>query len=159
MSPIGTRPILATLLVALLVLSASYVYSRPGSVLGPLPTTFRVAGMTYHFTYTAADESQREAGLMNKKITDSTFMLFAWPAPGLYQFYMYNTNSSLDIIWIDATGGTGTVVYVYRGAQPCFEILTCPRFTPTSQANYVIEAKAGFAEANGITEGTQVQFQ
>ncbi|MDG6975374.1 MAG: hypothetical protein JRN27_04695, partial [Nitrososphaerota archaeon] len=48
---------------------------------------------------------------------------------------------------------------VVAGAQPCFLLADqCPTYTPTSAANFVIEAKAGFAAANGIKVGTKVQF-
>jgi uncharacterized membrane protein (UPF0127 family) len=69
---------------------------------------------------------------------------------------MSNTNTSLDIIWINATGSTGRVVYVHADTRPCAS--SCPTYYPSSPANYVIEAKAGFAEANGIEVGTQIQF-
>lgn len=149
-------------LTGLLLVIAAYAVFVPGNsgaVTTPVPSTFTVNGKTYAFTYTATDNAQRLAGLMNKKVTNNTTMLFAFPSPGTYQFWMYDTNTSLDMIWINATGNTGTVVYVYADAQPCqLPSVFCPTFGPSSPANYVIEAKAGFAEANGIASGTQIQF-
>jgi uncharacterized membrane protein (UPF0127 family) len=145
-------------LTALLLIIAAYaVLDMSGSVTSPVPSTFTVNGKTYAFTYTATNSAQRAAGLMNKRVTNTTTMLFAFPSMGVYDFWMKDTNTNLDIIWIRATGGTGTVVYVYSGAQPCYSLF-CPNYGSSSLANYVIEAKAGFAEANGISVGTQIQF-
>jgi len=155
------RNLIAIGLLALLLAIAAYaVLGISGSVTSPVPTTFTVNGKTYAFTYTATDDAQREAGLMNKQVTNTTTMLFVFPAMGTYQFWMYDTNTSLDMIWINATGKTGQVVYVYADAQPCYSPISvsCPTYGPPLPANYVIEAKAGFAEANGIEVGTQIQF-
>ncbi|MBI3841162.1 MAG: DUF192 domain-containing protein [Thaumarchaeota archaeon] len=154
----GKKSFLALAAVAVLLTYLAYNYTVPGPATGPLPSTFTVGGKTFQITYTASTQAQRQEGLMNKKVTDTTTMLFAWPSPGYYQFYMYDTNTSLDIIWIDTTGDTGLVVYIVAGAQPCYDLLTCPRFTPTSPANYAIEAKAGFVGANGIQIGTTIGF-
>jgi uncharacterized membrane protein (UPF0127 family) len=129
-------------------------------VTSPVPTTFTANGKTYAFTYKATNDAQREAGFTNKQVTDATTTLFAFPAMGTYQFWMYDTSTSLDMIWISAIGNTGRVVYVYADAQPCHSLISisCPAYGPSSPANYVIEAKAGFAEAHVIEVGTQIQF-
>ena len=150
-------------MTAILLVVAAYavfVLDNPGCVTSPVPSTFTVNGKTYAFTYTATCEAQREVGLMNKKVTNTTTMLFAFPSMDTYQFWMYDTNTSLDMIWISAAGNAGTVVYVYADAQPCYSLISisCPTYGPSSPANYVIEAKAGFAEANGIEVGTQIRF-
>jgi len=148
-------------LTAIILVIAAYVVlmlGNSGSVTSPVPSTFTVNGRTYAFTYTATDNAQRAAGLMNRKVSNTTTMLFAFPSMGTYQFWMYDTNTSLDMIWISATGNTGSVVYVYTDAQPCYSQISCPTYGPTSPANYVIEAMAGFAKMNDIVIGTQIQF-
>jgi uncharacterized membrane protein (UPF0127 family) len=148
-------------LTAVILVIAAYAVlalDNSGSLTSPVPSTFTVNGRTYVFNYTATDNVQREAGLMNKKVTNTTTMLFAFPKMGTYLFWMYDTNTSLDMIWVNATGSTGRVVYVYAGAQPCYSQFSCPTYGPSSQVNYVIEARAGFAKTNGIEAGTQVQF-
>jgi uncharacterized protein len=122
------------------------------------PSAFTVNGRTFAFTYIATNSSQREAGLMNKKITNSTTMLFVFPDFGIHSFWMYDTNSSLDMVWVNASGRSGIVVYVVSGAPSCFLPVGCPVYTPTTAANYVIEAAAGFAAANNVKVGTTVQF-
>jgi len=148
-------------MIGLLVVLAAYsilALDNSGSVTSPVPSDFTVNGKTYTFTYVATNDAQRAAGLMNRRVTNTTTMLFAFPSLGTYQFWMYDTNTSLDMIWIRATGDTGTVVYVYSDAQPCYSQSACPIYGPSLLANYVIESKAGFAKANGIEVGTTVQF-
>ncbi len=88
------------------------------SNLGP-PSGFTVNGRTFAFTYTATTEAEREEGLMNKPVTDSTTMLFVFGAFGIWQFWMYNTHTSLDMIWVNATSNQGHVVYLVTSAPPC----------------------------------------
>ena len=143
----------ATILVGYTLYSLSVV---PGAVTTPVPASFTVGGKSYAFTYIATTQAEREAGLMNKKVTNTTTMLFAFPSYGAWQFWMYDTNTSLDMIWVN--GSSGRVVYIVASAQPCFDSGSCAVYTPTEPANYVIEARAGFAAANGIVVGTTIQF-
>lgn len=143
---------LAAVLVGYTLYSMSIV---PGNV-ASTPTSFSVNGRTYEFTYIATTQAEREAGLMNKTITNTTTMLFAFPSFGEWSFWMYNTYSSLDMIWVNGT--SGRVVYLVTSAQPCFDRSACAVYTPSASADYVIEAKAGFAAANGIAVGTTISF-
>jgi uncharacterized membrane protein (UPF0127 family) len=155
---------LFVVIVVVVVLVGAYVVyvasSGPGSVTNPVPSSFTVNGRTYSFTYTATNQAQREAGLMNKVVTYTTTMLFAFPYFDRWQFWMFDTPSSLDMIWVNATGNSGRVVYLVASAPPCLTTNSnsCARYTPTAEANYVIEAKAGFAAANNITKGSTIQF-
>jgi uncharacterized membrane protein (UPF0127 family) len=130
----------------------------PGNYTSAPPSSFTVNAKTYHFTYIAVTQSEREAGLMNTKITNATTMLFAFPSEGRWSFWMYDTNTSLDMIWINAMGGVGRVVYVVEGAPPCYDSQTCTSYAPASAANFVIEAKSGFAAENGVSIGTTIRF-
>ena len=155
--PGNPRNLIVIGLVALLLAIAAHtLFVASGSVTSPAPSAFTVNGKTYAFTYTATDDAHRAAGLMNKQMTNATTMLFVFPAMGTYGFWMSNTNTSLDMVWINATGSTGRVVSVHADAQPCVSF--CPTYYPSSPANYVIEAKAGFVATNGIEVGTQIQF-
>jgi uncharacterized membrane protein (UPF0127 family) len=146
------------LLAAALGLTVYFQTTNFASVTTPLPKSFTANGKTFSITYTASTELQREHGLMNTKITNTTVMLFAWPTAGSYSFWMYQTNSSLDMIWINATGSTGRIVYEELDAPPCYNSASCAVYTPTSPANYVFEVKAGFAQANGLQVGTVLNF-
>jgi uncharacterized membrane protein (UPF0127 family) len=156
---LGAEAILAVIIASAVALSilASF-YGGQGTYTGPVPSSFTVGGRTFQFTYVAVNDHQREEGLMGKKVDNSTFILFAWPTGGAYQFWMYDTNTSLDVIWVDANGTSGIVVYVIASAQPCYTASQCPRFTPDSDANFAIEAKAGFVQDYAITTGTKMSF-
>ncbi|HUK79570.1 MAG TPA: DUF192 domain-containing protein [Nitrososphaerales archaeon] len=147
---------------ALLVIYVVYLEtSLPGSVTTPMPSGFTINGKTYTFTYVATTEAEREAGLMNRQVNSTTTMLFAFPSFEHWQFWMYDTNTSLDIIWVNGTGSSGKVVYLVAGAAPCVNVISsssCTVYTPTAAANFAIEAKAGFAAANGITVGSTINF-
>lgn len=160
MSSLRDWRVLAGLTLAAATVGTVIVATSPmtGTYTGPLPPSFSVGGKTFQITSFAINNAQRAAGLMGRKVTNSTLMLFAWPSPGRYQFWMYDTNTSLDMIWINESGGSGRVVYVVTGAEPCYIAQACTIYTPTVPANYVIEARAGFAVANGIRAGSQVGF-
>ena len=144
---------------ALLVGYTLYAQSAPpGTVTSPVPTSFTVNGRTYTFTYTATTPQERQQGLMNTMITNTSTELFAFPQPVAQPFWLYQTNASLDMIWIMANGDNGTVVYLVTSAQPCFDSSICTVYAPDAPANYVIEAKAGFAAANGIVVVTTIHL-
>ena len=153
------------IVVALLVLAAAVyviyaIEATPGSVYLPNPPTrFTVNGRSFVITYIATDERAREAGLMNRRVTNTTTMLFAFPTPGQHGFWMKDVNSSLDIIWLDVNGSTGRVVYVVPSVPPCVSpINDCPVYENTTPSNWMIEAKGGFSEENGIEVGSVILF-
>lgn len=121
-------------------------------------TAFSVGGKTFDFTYVSANNSALHKGLMGVKVTNATTELFVFPNASYYSFWMYGVNSSLDIMWVDAAPGssTGSFVYLALDVPPCHVTVLCATYQPTAKADYVIEAKAGFAAANGIKVGTPV---
>lgn len=151
-------PAAAVVIVAgALILGAYWETAYSGTVTSALPSKFTANGKTFQITDFATTNDQRAKGLMNRAVSNTTIMLFVFPQRGEYSFYMLNTNTSLDMIWVDATGDAGRVVYVVASAPPCYTS-PCPVYTPSSLSNYVIEAKAGFADANGIIVSTSIQF-
>lgn len=155
----GPKAILSIALVSAIIVLAVYaLVSTPGTAdLPNTPSKFTVNGHTFAITYVATDQSARESGLMNKKITNDTTMLFIFPTAGVYSFWMSNVNSSLDIIWLNVTGGLGRVVYLRTDLPGCSSSF-CPVYEPSSTANYVLEASAGFANSNSIRLNTTIQF-
>jgi uncharacterized membrane protein (UPF0127 family) len=123
-------------------------------------TSFSVNDKTFKLTYLANNESMLKEGLMGKKVTNETTMLFVFPTASYYSFWMYGVNSSLDIMWVDAPPGSsvGQVVYLALNSPPCHVSVLCASYQPGSRANLVIEAKGGFADANGIRMGTIISF-
>jgi uncharacterized membrane protein (UPF0127 family) len=147
--------------IVLVVLSAAtYTILNTPTQANPssVPAHFTANGRTFSITYVATKDPEWHQGLMDKNITDTTAMLFIFPNFAIYPFWMYHVNSSLDIIWLNVTRNVGRVVYLVSSAPGCSLALGCPNYTPSAVANYVIEAKGGFAETNGVSVGTTVQL-
>jgi uncharacterized membrane protein (UPF0127 family) len=145
-------------LAAALIFGAYWENTYSGTVTSAVPSKFTASGKTFQITDFATTSDQRAKGLMNRVVSNTTIMLFVFPQPGQYSFWMLNTNTSLDMIWVDTTGGAGRVVYVVSSAQPCYVASSCAVYTPSAPSNYVLEAKAGFANTSGIGVGTAIQF-
>jgi uncharacterized membrane protein (UPF0127 family) len=124
-------------------------------------TSFSVGDKTFKLTYVATNQSELEKGLMDTKVTNDTTMLFVFPNADYYQFWMFDVNSSLDIMWVDVPVGnnSGSFVYLALDAPPCYVSVDCTTYQPTARADFVIEAQAGFAVANGIGVGTPVTLK
>jgi uncharacterized membrane protein (UPF0127 family) len=129
---------------------------------GHVPSSFTINGReTFNFTYVATTEQQRGAGLMNKTVDNSTFMLFVFPSKSINPFWMYNTYFNLDILWLNSSlieqnGISTKVVYLQENATPCFDATSCAVYIPSNVSDYVIEAEAGFAKAHNISIGTEM---
>jgi uncharacterized membrane protein (UPF0127 family) len=152
--------LLAALLIIPLLLIGVYLAvssSTPTGSVNANYTSFTVNGKTFALTYLATNQSERQKGLMDTKITNTTTELFVFPSSDYYPFWMYHVNSSLDIIWLSATGGSGKVVYLAEDVPGCSFL--CPNYQPTAKANMVLEAKAGFARANSVALGTVISFE
>lgn len=153
--------ILVAVLVPLLLFTGVVLLYDSGTIASSPNAHFKsfsVGGKTFQFTYVATNSSALYKGLMGVNVTDTTTELFVFPNASYYGFWMYGMNSSLDIMWVYVPPGssTGTFVYLALGVPPCHIAPVCTTYQPTAKANYVIEAKAGFAGANGINVGTQV---
>lgn len=119
-------------------------------------TKFTLNQTQYNITYVASNESALEHGLMNTTVTNSTTMLFVFQAPGIYPFWMFDTYTNLDMIWINASGGQGRIVYIIENATSCFNASNCAVYTPNANANYVIEARSGFVNRNSVYLGEKI---
>lgn len=155
------RGTIAALCIAAASLAAVFLISAAwhDGAAAQLPKSFSIGNRSFSFSSYAVTEQQRERGLMNSTVTDSTIMLFVFPDSGVYSFWMRDTYGSLDIIWV-STGAnplSGRVVYLVSGAPPC-PSGNCTIYTPDLPADYVIEAKAGFAAEHGIAVGSVIRF-
>lgn len=151
-------PTIALVLVAI-ILAVLVSLNRQST----LPASFTVNNTTYKISAYALTQAQQAQGLMNTTVTNSTFMLFVFSSADVYPFWMKNTYSALDIIWIrfNASTGTGNVVYI-ANAVPCVNYSknqsSCIVYSPNAVANFVLEARAGFAKANNIGIGAKLRF-
>ncbi|WGM31082.1 DUF192 domain-containing protein [Brevundimonas sp. NIBR11] len=98
----------------------------------------------------ADDEPERERGLMYRPpLADDRGMLFEFPDSAERSFWMRNTPSSLDIIYID---GTGKIVSIAHHATPYSEA----PLPSNGAATGVLEVRAGLTEQIGAKPGDTI---
>lgn len=105
-----------------------------------------------------ADTSEKRArGLMfRKSLAGDRGMLFIFPEPQPWTFWMKNTRIALDIVWIDRHK---KVVHVERNVPGCTRSDDgCPHYQPNDDALYVLELAAGGADALKLHRGAKLQF-
>ena len=99
----------------------------------------------------ADDEAKRQRGLMYREpLADDRGMLFEFPRAAEQSFWMKNTPSPLDIIYINPEG---RIVSIARHATP-YSTSPIPSYGP---ANGVLELRAGRADEIGAKPGDQVK--
>jgi len=106
-----------------------------------------------------ADTTEKRArGLMFRdSLPKDRGMIFTFPEPQPWTFWMKNTRIPLDIIWMDQQK---RIVYIERNVPGCSRTDdSCPQYQPTHDALYVLEVAAGMAEALQLKPGVKLQFQ
>lgn len=97
-------------------------------------------------------EAELTQGLSNTNpITENEAMLFVFPAPGIYNFWMKDMRYPIDILWINTDK---KIIFIQKNATP----ESYPEgFGPTdTQAVMVLEIKAGLSDKVGIRIGDNV---
>ena len=83
-------------------------------------------------------------------VPDNYGMLFVFPKLEKYGFWMKDMKVAIDMLWI---ADDGTVVTLLENVSPA----TYPSvFYPDSPVKYVLETRAGYAHAYGITKGVRI---
>lgn len=160
---ISGKILLVALIAILLYLIVAGTYFYEFEFYAPAkPGSFTISDSTVAFSAYAWNTAQDEKGLMNATVTNSTFMLFYLGSRGIYPFWMKDTYSYLDIVWINmSANGTGTIVDMVN-ATPCSYYnpsqTSCIIYVPTSDSNYVIETHLGFGEINNVSVGEKIVF-
>ena len=143
-----------TLAAALLASIAGCGTPAPRDATGqPLePLSVVTATGTHKFMVEIADEEpERQRGLMFREpLADDRGMLFEFPDVTERGFWMRNTPSSLDIIYIDPQG---RIVSITSHAVPFSEQV----IPSNGAASGVLELRAGRAGEIGAKAGDQVQ--
>jgi len=100
------------------------------------------------------EEGELSRGLMfRENISGDYGMLFVFPAPYPYSFWMKNMRFPIDMIWLD---DGWTVVHVERDVPPCRQD-PCPSYAPKADARYVLEVAANQTIAHAIREGSRIK--
>ncbi len=123
-----------------------FIYGTPSRVQTISEASF--GGVSLRIEY-ATTEKAREKGLGGRaSIPENYGMLFVFPKPNYYGFWMKNTLVPLDMFWLD---NKGHVVYIEQDVATS----SFPNgFYPSMPALYVLETAAGFAQAHDIAIGT-----
>jgi uncharacterized membrane protein (UPF0127 family) len=105
----------------------------------------------------ARTESQRERGLMDRKVLPAhTGMLFVFDADEPVAFWMKDTLVPLDMVFVDAGGRVRRVFANVPTVAPSLPDDRIPR--ESASARYVIELPAGEAAADGIGTGVRLDL-
>lgn len=101
-----------------------------------------------------AETPQEQAqGLMYRRsLPDRGGMLFIDPAESMRSFWMKNTALSLDILFVDAQG---EIVNIVKRTTPFSE----ENILSTAPAQFVVEVRAGFTDAHGITDTDRIRWR
>jgi hypothetical protein len=101
----------------------------------------------------AATPETHARGLMGRYLTDDNQgMLFVFPRPEPRSFWMRNTPTSLDILFINEDR---KVLNVAKATRP----MSDERYRSLGPARYVVEVQAGFADRYGIRKGTGIRWR
>lgn len=100
----------------------------------------------------ADTDATRERGLMERPpLSDTQAMLFVFARAEPQSFWMANTPSPLDIVYV---GADSAVVSIAKYTKP-FSTEPLPS---TGPAQYVVEVRAGWADAKGLVPGDKVRW-
>ncbi len=104
----------------------------------------------------AVTPEEHEQGLMFRPdVPAQRGMLFLFSEPSYPRFWMKNTWTPLDIVFLD---DRGAVLSVVHDAPPCREE-PCPEYSPGHVTSAVLEMRAGSARQHGVEVATTLQFE
>ena len=140
-------------LSSLVLLSACAGAGAPRDAKGdPLePLTVTTSSGEHRFMVEIADDdAERQRGLMEREpLADDRGMLFQFPDVAERGFWMRNTPSPLDIIYIDPRG---RIVSIAKNATPQSDAV----IPSNGPASGVLELRAGRADEIGVKAGDRV---
>jgi uncharacterized membrane protein (UPF0127 family) len=121
-----------------------------GRPLEPL-TIITASGEHRFMVEIADDDAERERGLMERPpLADDRGMLFQFPDVAERGFWMRNTPSPLDIIYLDPRG---RIVSIAKNARPNDDTV----LPSNGPASGVLEVRAGRADEIGAKAGDRVR--
>lgn len=97
-------------------------------------------------------ETRRRGLMWRTGIDDTVGMLFIFENVDYLSFWMRNTPTPLDIIFISEQG---QIINIAADTVP----MSTSGYTSQRPAKYVVEVMAGFCKRYGIVQGTQIQWQ
>jgi len=131
--------------VSIILFLFIYYYFRP------IQTRMHI-GKTVIKLDLALTDNQKIKGLGGRKsLNYDRGMLFVYPNPDYYQFWMKDMNFNLDFIWIK----DNTIVDITENV-PIITSGEITKIVPNVPVNKILEVKSGFVDKNGIKVGDNV---
>lgn len=142
-------------LLALCLIGIALWYAHPrmsDNILSVFPTATTTPSSPISFEVVVT-EAEQERGLGGRKdIPPDYGMLFVFPKDDSYGIWMKDMLTPIDILWLS---DTGTIITIEKSVEPS----TYPHvFYPASPARYVLEMRAGQANARGWKTGTTISL-
>ena len=149
MNPYGLPGALLALAFLAACAGAGTPRDAKGDPLEPLTVT-TTSGEHRFMVEIADDDAERQRGLMEREpLADDRGMLFQFPDVAERGFWMRNTPSPLDIIYIDPRG---RIVSIAKNATPQSDAV----IPSNGPASGVLELRAGRADEIGARPGDKV---
>ncbi|MBD3881101.1 DUF192 domain-containing protein [Phormidium tenue FACHB-886] len=124
-----------------------------GQVL-PIKAEAEVAGQTIQLEVAETPEEQAMGLMFRPPLPDDRGMLFPFDPPRQVRFWMENTPSPLDMVFLRQ----GEVKHIAANAPPCTR-QPCPSYGPWTEIDQVIELRSGRAAELGLKVGDQVNVR
>lgn len=147
--------ILLFLLLAGVVVGQNYLSKNPSF---SLRKSAAVAIKENKFKVEVARKPEElQIGLSEKKsLNQDSGMLFIFPSPGTYSFWMKNMDFPIDIIFINGD----TITTIHKNAKPATSPdENIPIYQPKTPSDKVLEINAGLADKYEFKEGDKVKFE
>lgn len=135
-------------------MSASSSSPKAETIAAKIPQVkIRSAVIPVELAQTAAEIQKGLSGRIS--LEKNKGMLFIFPKPAIYQFWMPNMRFPIDIIWIHE----GKIVDISAKVSNDFDPAKPRFYTSSKPVRYVLEVNAEFAARNGMKIGDAVIFQ
>jgi len=150
--------------VVLFLLAPTTLYAAGKHAADPDPLALRADGkLEFHCPDRPASAvirieiadtpAARARGLMGRMVKDDTEgMLFIFETPGVLNFWMRNTQGSLDMIFV---GEDGQVRNIAERTTP----LSDQTYSSAGAVSYVVEVRGGLARRFGINDSCRIRWQ
>lgn len=123
---------------------------------GQITTPYVTIGSAKIFVEIAKDDVALRKGLSGREsLGPDQGMLFIFPKPDRYRFWMPDMRFPIDIIWI---GADKKVAAITPDVPPESNPASPHFYRPPKPAQYVLEVKTGFAKNKNVKTGDAVIF-
>ncbi|MBI4784971.1 MAG: DUF192 domain-containing protein [Oscillatoriophycideae cyanobacterium NC_groundwater_1537_Pr4_S-0.65um_50_18] len=127
--------------------------SNAGQML-PITAQAQMAGQIIQLEVAQTAEQQQMGLMYRPPLPDDRGMLFPFNPPRQVRFWMENTPSPLDMVFLYQ----GEVKDIAANVPPCTSS-PCPTYGPWTEIDQVIELRSGRAAELGLKVGDRVEIQ